>query len=268
LLNWRRRKPVVVSVRDTASEKAQAFRTLRANLMAMGMSSGLQCLLVTSPSWSREIGETAANLAAVSASAGRRTILLSVDFNRSIVHLFFSLDSDPGLSAILTARTSFRRAAISGGIKNLRVVPAGQPGDGLSDALASPRMEKVLTEARGLADVVIIEGPALSDSSDTVTLATMVDAALLVVRAGVDRHDRLAGAGAALQQAGAPLAGIYLAHADPRDRTAGAGVRASGWGAASSNAEGTRASLQGADGGNSRAVSADEPIRAGPSHEL
>ena len=67
---------------------------------------------------------------------------------------------------------------------NLTLLPAGRPDPDPMSSLTSSRMRRILDEAIQRFDWVIIDAPPAGGIADTSLLASMVDAALLVVRAG------------------------------------------------------------------------------------
>jgi Mrp family chromosome partitioning ATPase len=59
------------------------------------------------------------------------------------------------------------------------------------DGLTSDRMRRILDEASRRFDLVILEVPPIGPVPDAGLLASMVDAVLFVVRAGVTPHGQL-----------------------------------------------------------------------------
>jgi non-specific protein-tyrosine kinase len=73
------------------------------------------------------------------------------------------------------------RALATTTVQGLRVLPAGAPGDDAASLVTSPRMAELLAGLRGLADVVLIDSPALLDAADAAVLATCADEVIMVV---------------------------------------------------------------------------------------
>lgn len=96
---------------------------------------------------------TAVNLAAASARAGRRVLLVDVDPQGSVA-TSFGLDGSRGLDAWITGEARFEEVAVREARPNLDVVPAGRALLEAEDALREKGKEKRLTRlARRIADL-------------------------------------------------------------------------------------------------------------------
>jgi Mrp family chromosome partitioning ATPase len=68
------------------------------------------------------------------------------------------------------------------------LLPAGRADPDPLSGLTSPRMLRLLQDAAEQFDWVVIDTPPLGATTDAGLLAPMVDAAILVIRAGVTAH--------------------------------------------------------------------------------
>ena len=88
----------LVTLTDPRSPLAEAYRTLRTNLMFSSLEHPLTTLLVTSPAAEEGKSTTLANLAVTLAQGGRTTILVDCDLRRPSQHTIFGVPPEPGLS--------------------------------------------------------------------------------------------------------------------------------------------------------------------------
>jgi polysaccharide biosynthesis transport protein len=197
------------------SEVADAYRSLRTNLMFSSRAAAFKTLVVTSTA-SRE-GKTTmvSNLAISYARQGFRVLLIDADLRLPRLHEVFDLLQTSGLSSLLDGRCEPADAIRETSIPGLNLIPSGELPVDPTELLVGQRMESLLTECRERYDLVIIDTPPVLAVAETAVLAAAADAVLFVVRAG--QTDRRA-AEEAMQQlafAGANVVGAALN--DPDD---------------------------------------------------
>ena len=116
-----------------------------------------------------------------------RVLLIDADMRRPAVarHLELPGADDAGLAEALggdgkTLDDVVRRVD---GADGLAVVPAGSATEGVHELLRSPRFDRLLQEARGAYDFVVLDTPPLIPVCDAAVLSRLVDGLLVVVSA-------------------------------------------------------------------------------------
>jgi polysaccharide biosynthesis transport protein len=204
------------------SVASEGYRTLRSNLVALGLGTRIKRLLVVADESSEPVAATVANLAAACANAGLRTMAISADFHRGDLPSLMGVRGDGrGLADVLEGNASLKKALMKAPLANLVVLPSGLSEATAVDLLASSPLGSVLDQAATIADIVLIEAPAVSVGADTMTLAGYAEATLLVARIGVTRPGSLARAASMLEQAGSPALGLILYNVFENDDTPG-----------------------------------------------
>lgn len=157
----------------------------RSAVGARPSTGGARLVLVTSAHAAEGKTTSVANLAASFAETGQRVLVLDADLRSPDAHNVFDVPQGAGISDYLsdpngdaTLGSVVRPTSVPG----VRIMTAGtslaHPA-----ALAS-RMGSLLEEARGMADVVLIDTAPLLEASDVFDILPMVDTLLLVVRSG------------------------------------------------------------------------------------
>ncbi len=203
----------LVTERDPRSPVAEAYRVLRTSVDFARVSHPGSTLLVTSSLQREGKTTTAANLAAITALAGRSVILVDADLRRPNIHKLFGLENadGAGLTGVLVGgQVEVERALRPTAVYGLRILPSGPIPPNPAELLASARMGEVIQQLKALADVVIFDSPPLLAVSDPVILGSQLEGALLVVDAGHTRHGELARAVDALERAAVPILGVVL----------------------------------------------------------
>jgi capsular exopolysaccharide synthesis family protein len=117
----------------------------------------------------------------------RKVLLIDADMRRARVHSTFGLENATGLYDALIAEAD-RKLPVIAISPYLSILTAGHPGPDPVPVLTSERLGRVLDEANLHFDWVIIDTPPLVLLPDANLLASMTDAALLVVRAESTPH--------------------------------------------------------------------------------
>lgn len=177
----------LVSLRSPNSFEADQYRVLRHFLVGTEEADRRRVIAVSSPAAGEGKSTTAVNLAATLAqSPGTRVLLVDTDLRRPCVASSLGLgpSAGPGLSgAVLDERLDLASVVRSTPFK-LFVLPAGASPANAYQILESPRVGRLLEEARGAYDYVILDTPPLLLVPDCRLLSQWVDGFVIVVAAG------------------------------------------------------------------------------------
>ena len=175
---------VTLTAPDTFA--AERYQGLRLKIEQMRQSKTMTVIAITSPGAGDGKTVTSINLAGVLArDSNLRVLLIDADLRRSSVSAQLGLDTGaPGL-ADLIARSPKPLSAL---IKHPEVcgfdlLPAGSSAMSVQSLFRSDRFAKILEEARGLYDYVLLDTPPLAPVFDAAVLARVVDGVIMVVAA-------------------------------------------------------------------------------------
>jgi polysaccharide biosynthesis transport protein len=201
----------IATVARPHSEIAESYRALRTAILLSRDAKLAKVLMVTSALPQEGKTTTSVNLAAVLAQQGSRVLLIEGDMRRAGVCLKLNLKADMGLSEVLAGSTHVDPAVVHvPGIPNLWVLPAGPLALYPSEMLGSSRMKELLDDLRREFDHIIIDTPPVLTVTDAVMLSAMVDATLLVTRAGTTSKAALRRVREVLDQVDARIIGVVL----------------------------------------------------------
>ena len=172
----------VVDQAMLASSREQ-YRRLAAALHHGHEASGMRVVMVASAVAGEGKSLTASNLALTFSESYKRSVLLiDGDLRRPSIHTLFGLPGHTGLSEALLSIDEPQLSLLQVSDR-LTILPGGRPNSDPMAGLVSGRMQRLITEARGIFDWVFIDTPPVGLLSDANLLAAMVDAAVLVIRA-------------------------------------------------------------------------------------
>jgi len=229
----RRRQPGqatrYIGFSDPRSPLLEPFRTLRSSLQYFGVDEQLQTILVTSGLPREGKSVTAANLGISLALSGKRVIVAESDLRRPMLHEYFGLTNEVGLSNVVAGNYSLAEAmqlvpvddytppsgrrtqpAENGLLlqKNLYCLTSGPLPPNPAELLASGKMLELVEKMLAAADFVILDTPPVLLVADALILAKYVDGVLVSARMGATTKDEAREVRSVLERAGARPIGV------------------------------------------------------------
>lgn len=210
--------PNLITLTDPRSPAAEAYRTLRANLMHLSETKPVTAFVVASAATADDKSLAIANLATTFALAGHKTIVVDSDMRRPTQHTIWGAQNGAGLADLFVdERLMAEPPLVKTSVDNLLLLTSGTTNASPSDLFANPRLNDVIGILRARAHYVIFDAPPVLTASDAALLGTKLDGAVLVVKAGVTRRDHTAKAREALERVHVNVLGVVLTNA-PRER--------------------------------------------------
>jgi capsular exopolysaccharide synthesis family protein len=208
----------LVTLSDPRSAGAEAFRTLRTNLIFSGVERSVDTILVTSAAQSEDKSIVLANLAVTFAQAGNKTIIVDSDLRRPAQHEIWGISNERGLTTMIIDDAAISAPPlIETSIPNLSVLPSGPLPPIPADVLSSQRLVEIIGVLKARAHYILFDSPPILTSTDAALLGAKVDGVVLVVRAGMTRRDHAARAREALERVHVRLLGAVLTNAPRED---------------------------------------------------
>ena len=206
------------SLFNGSSPAEEAFRRLRTTLsLPPRHEADLpdRIILVTSAHAGEGKSTVVANLGRSLAMSGRSTLLVDADLRLPVLHRYFDLRNERGLSDLL------RKAPEPGdaldwtplvretGVPGLSLMTAGEPVQDPPTLLGRAATTSLFVAFAGRYDYVIADSPAVLAVTDAVELTRTVDGVLLVAGSNVQR-DAFRHAHQELTRAGAYIIGVVV----------------------------------------------------------
>ena len=222
-LRWKRRhRNSLVTLEQPNSPAAESYRTLRTRMARLASQLDINSVMVVSAGVGEGKSTTAANLAVVLAETGKDVLLVSADLRRPRVHQFFGLSNKTGLSNLLTDGTppDKRKGPVADGKQmaselwsvapNLWVVLSGPLPPHPSALMDSDSMRQFLKEQRDLFDFIVLDCPPALVVADSMALAPLADAVLVVADAKESDRNLVSRLKEELEQVGGKIVGSVL----------------------------------------------------------
>ncbi|MDX2197633.1 MAG: polysaccharide biosynthesis tyrosine autokinase [Phycisphaerae bacterium] len=189
---------------------AESFRQVRAQLMLSGPSESQRVVLITSSGPGDGTTACAINLAVTFAQTSQRVLLIDCNFRRPALRAAFRNTKSDGLSNVLIGQKRLADVISQTEIPNLDVVTSGPMPPTPAELLGSSYMAEALRDAAAHYDRIILDGPPSLLFSDSLVLATLVDAVIVVARAVSNSKGELRRARDQLVRVGGRVVGCIL----------------------------------------------------------
>jgi succinoglycan biosynthesis transport protein ExoP len=194
------------------------YELFRTNLRR-GAAKSAKVLLITSLTDDEGKTVTAYNLAIASAQAGKRTLLIEGDLRSPSAadYLHLKVDPDAKLEPLSYYGSRSDYLHLVPDVENLYIIPGAGPQVKAAAILESSEMRRLLEDARGRFDLVVMDTPALSNSNDALLLEPMADGITLVTRPGITQKAPLEALLDRTIEAELPLFGAVINAVDPKE---------------------------------------------------
>jgi capsular exopolysaccharide synthesis family protein len=194
---------------------SEAVRTIRIGMRLPDVRPGPVVVLVTSSLPGEGKSALATLLAASSAEAGQRTVLVDCDLRSRAISTRLGT-RHPGLTDILTDACEPAAATLRHPAASCDLIPAGSPTRSPADLLASGRMAGLIAGLRRRYDYVVLDAPPLLSVVDALALATIADKILVTIDGNRTRSDSIAEAFRLLRPENHRIAGMVFNKVAPK----------------------------------------------------
>jgi capsular exopolysaccharide synthesis family protein len=200
----------LVTALDPTSAAAEAYRTLRTNLLyGAFLDEPAKVIVLTSPGPGEGKSTTCANLGVVLAQAGKNTLILDCDFRKPVMHRFFGLRNLHGIVDVVVGERSLQESWKEP-VEGLKVVPVGTVPPNPTELLGSRRFSELLASFREEFNYVLVDAAPVGLVSDPAILAAQGDGVLLVSDAQNTRKGSMRQAVRSLGAVGANVLGTVM----------------------------------------------------------
>ena len=183
----------LVALLKPRSYEAEQFKILRTNLLFPESGNPARSILITSAAPGDGKSFVSANLAvSLALNNDRKVLLIDADVRRAEIHKIFGLNRvEKGICDFLTDQIPLTSLLVKTSLKNLVILPAGKLMRNPAELQSLEKLPKLFEElaAHFGEYFIVIDSPPPKLASETGVLARLVDAIIIVMKAGVTKKE-------------------------------------------------------------------------------
>lgn len=206
------KKPQIVYSKDK-NPVAEIFRSIGTFILLSKASEPPKSILVTSPGEKEGKSTVSLNIAVALSESLGNGVIIDADLRKPKLHSVFNLDNKTGLSTFLSGNVdsiSNDKLIKTVPIKGISMITSGPIAPNPAELLFSDRMKALINDLYARFNFVIIDAPPLMGMSDSISLSTLVDGTILVIKAGKTPRTALLESRRLLDSVNARLLGVIL----------------------------------------------------------
>lgn len=194
----------------------ELYRAIRASIEIERLKSPFRSIMVTSPGPSEGKSSTVLNLAHAFQEFGRRVLIIDTDLRRPSIHRALSMPNKPGTVDFLRGTAKFEQVchSLPSGVT---VIPGQVATEDAASLLASSQAKELMKEASDRFDLILVDSAPVLAVPDNLLLLTLLDRAIIVVKASTTSKRDLQKTKKSVEQMNANILGVILNQANPRD---------------------------------------------------
>ncbi len=196
-------------VHTPLSPLAESYRLIRSGLLLSSPDHPPRIVLVTSMAPKEGKTVTTANLARVLAQSEKKVLIIDCDMRRPRMHSLFGISNTYGLSNYLTGDKE-QPLVQNISEEHLCLIPSGSIPPNPSELLSASGMKQLLDDMLASYDFILLDSPPVQSVTGSLTLSSLADGTILVVRAGRTTYEILDNGMKKFREINANLLGFVL----------------------------------------------------------
>lgn len=200
-----------------AFQMTEAYKKMSVNLLAKLADTNRRTVIFSSAEPSVSKSALCANLAIVMAQTGARVLLVDGDMRRPVQHRHFRVEQTPGLSTLLTGKSTWEQVVRCQVKPYVDLIPAGETAANPVELLGADSMAALIRKWEKSYDLIFVDMPPLCVVADALVPASQT--AGIVLAATYERTPcaALKEAAEMVRDAGVTLLGTVLADVPPEE---------------------------------------------------
>jgi capsular exopolysaccharide synthesis family protein len=154
------------------------------------------------------------SLAQLTAHAGAKVLLVDADMRRPSISKQLDLKPKAGLAEVLVGNAKMKDVLVQLPKSGLMVMPSLPNTQFAQELLGSEKMKELIAEWRKTYDFIVIDSPPVTAVADSITISSLADALLFMVRWGTTPRTLAANAVRYLKNCNVPITGAVLTRVD------------------------------------------------------
>lgn len=172
----------LVTLTDSISPMAEAFRRLRNNIIYSNPDKTFKCLMITSANKGEGKSTALANLAISLTEMGRDVVLIDLDLRRPTVHRVFGERKSSGVKEYLFGEEDLEEIIKPTVVNKLSIITSGEELPDPSSSMQSQKLKSMIAQLTKKFDHVLLDTPPYGLITDAAGLMQAMDGVIIVSR--------------------------------------------------------------------------------------
>ncbi len=188
LLRTKKREGKLVRTYPTADRRTRLYQLLCDQLYLLMKDKGIKSVLVVAADGGEKPSDIMANLGAFLAErADCQVLLVDANLRHPSIHNVFNVENTKGFADVIEGRSAVKDVVQEVG-KGLHLIVAGNSELNPALLLDSPKVVETVADVLKRFRVVLLDGPDLTRYRDSLSLASLADAVVVIVNEGEARR--------------------------------------------------------------------------------
>jgi tyrosine-protein kinase Etk/Wzc len=171
------------------SSITEAFRSIRANLMFLGLADQHKIILITSSVGGEGKSFSALNLATVLSLQNHRVIIVGMDLRKPQLIQDLGVENNEGVSTLLIGKSTLESVIQKTNVPGLDIITSGPIPPNPAELLAKKETIQLLERLKGMYDYILIDTPPVGIVSDAMMLMNYADINVFILRENYSKKD-------------------------------------------------------------------------------
>ena len=200
----------ILAVKHSDDIAIESLRSIRTAIHFALSGAKNNIIMISGPA--PEVGKSfiSTNLATIFAQGDKKVLLIDADLRRGYLHKYFNLETQPGLTELLTDQATLTQVTHSTEVPNLSFISRGKSPSNPSELLSSQKFQTLLQELSQQYDHIILDTPPILAVTDGIIISQYTGVNLIVARHAKTQMKELELTLNRFEQAGAKVNGFIL----------------------------------------------------------
>ena len=200
----------MISIKNPKSQAAEAFRTLRTNILFSSLDEDIRTIVVTSTQPNEGKSTVISNLAVTMAQSGKKVLLIDCDLRKPTIHKKLGVSNQEGLTSILSKEKTMEEVIKATTIHNFYILTSGPIPPNPAELLGSKKMKSFIDELHNYFDVILFDAPPVLAVTDAQILSTFCSGVIFVAGYGQAEKDAMVRGKEHIEKVGGKILGVVI----------------------------------------------------------
>lgn len=200
----------IIVDKKSSGKSVEGYNRLRDNILYMNVDGNTKVIQIESAVSAEGKTTVACNLAVSLGQAGKKVVVVDLDFHRPHVHRLFEEEKENGIAEYMLDTISFDAIIRATKYENVSIITRGAEIYNTSTVFVSEKFKTLIEELKNKYDYVILDCPPVLQISDYIHISKVSDGVLFMVHYASTTKNQVAEAVKELKNCGANLLGTVF----------------------------------------------------------